>query len=155
MVSATLRWTPHLQIANHREQVRECREAQKKRTNDSLDFKLYHCNLINFVQVCSCCRVGRTGPVRLASHSLGGAKGLPPEDPVASHSPDHVPSATQMGQVRIWQICDYQSKSGRKWEHGRIEVAKKLITMCNVQNKVVKVILKYMVSFCTADSIIT
>ena len=45
-------------------------------------------------------------------------KHLPPENPMASYSPNHVPSATQMGQVRIWQICDYQSKSGRKWDQG-------------------------------------
>ena len=35
------------------------------------------------------------------------AKGLPLEDPEASHSPDHVPSTTQMGQFLIWKIYDY------------------------------------------------
>jgi hypothetical protein len=34
---------------------------------------------------------------------------LQPEDPETSH-----PSATQMGHVRIWQISDHQSKSGRR-----------------------------------------
>ena len=41
-----------------------------------------------------------------------------PEDPETSHSPDHLPSTTQMGQVRIWKISDYQSKSGRIWSLG-------------------------------------
>ena len=55
-----------------------------------------------------------------------GLKGLPPEDPERSHSPDHVPSTTQMGQVRIWKISDYQSKSGRIWSLGSNRVAVKL-----------------------------
>ena len=50
-------------------------------------------------------------------------KGLPPEDSETSHSPDHVPSTTQMGQVRIWKISDYQSKSGRIWSLGSNIVA--------------------------------
>ena len=53
-------------------------------------------------------------------------KGLPPEDPGISHSPQHVPSATQMGQGRIRKIVDYQSKSG---ERSRYRVAKNQITI--------------------------
>ena len=41
-------------------------------------------------------------------------KGLLPEDPETSHSPHHVPSATQMGHVRIWKISQGMSQSGRQ-----------------------------------------
>ena len=57
------------------------------------------------------------------SRTLVTSKGLPPEDPETSHSPDHVvPSTTQMGQVRIWEISDYLSKLNRNG----LRVAKKI-----------------------------
>ena len=51
-----------------------------------------------------------------------------------------------MGQVRIWKISDYQSKSGRDWEHGRIESQKNRLQCLIHKMKVVKFILKSMVS---------
>ena len=48
------------------------------------------------------------------SYYFADYKGLLPEDPETSHSPHHVPSATQMGHVRIWEISQGMSQSGRQ-----------------------------------------
>ena len=56
--------------------------------------------------VCSCMTI------LLNHHASRTDQGAPTGRSRGTHSPDHVPSTTQMGQVRIWEISDYLSKSG-------------------------------------------
>ena len=71
--------------------------------------------------------IKRNARKRVMSESLATLsthQGAPTGRSRASHYPHHVPSTTQMGQVRIRKIRDDQSKSGRTRERSYIDSKK-------------------------------
>jgi hypothetical protein len=65
--------------------------------------RIFIVSILDFYLICHKTSCHTTESIFLCWINLFGAKtkGLQMEDPEISHSPDHVPSVTQMGQVHI------------------------------------------------------